>query len=539
MSSNLAMPSRRRALRLAGGAAAAVGAVGTTSLLATPEAGAAPLTLEEKRRGKSRRRKRRYAPGRYRRTRVLSRPARHLVNRFSFGITPELTAEVRAAGGHLAWYEQQLATAYDGSANGFRNWWPDLALPPATVFRRQNDMVRHSLEVGYDIGSRTMVRRMQSPRPVLEVMTKFWENHLHVPLTADNVAVFRADYGERIRAGALGRFEDLLRETVLHPAMLMYLGNASSTRTHPNENLGRELLELHTVGIGNHTEEDVKNSARILTGWRVKLYSTWEPYYSAADHWTGPVRVKDFADPNGAADGRDLTVRYLRYLAHHPQTARRIATKLVRVFVSDDVPAALVDRLAAVYLANDTQIKPVLRALVRSREFANAVDRKVRDADEDVVATYRLLGARVTRPKDEFSAANTAFWQAGALGLSPFTWPRPDGQPLDNRSWASPTRVLASISLHWELAGRWPASQIRFTRPVDFLPEPQMRFRDLVDHLSRRILQRPSTEALLKACCRATGYAPKDVVTARSDLFRGKWQRLITTFLDSPAFFQH
>ena len=100
--------------------------------------------------------------------------------------------------------------------------------------------------------------------------------------------------------------------------MLMYLGNAGSTRIHPNENLGRELLELHTVGLGNHTEDDVKSSARILTGWRVRLFSTWEPYYSEGDHWTGPVQVLDFADANAAADGRDLTRRYLRALAHHP-----------------------------------------------------------------------------------------------------------------------------------------------------------------------------------------------------------------------------
>jgi uncharacterized protein (DUF1800 family) len=508
MSSRLAMPARRR-----------------------PARGSAPYTLEES--GP----REKFAPGHHR-TPVLSVPARNLVNRFSFGITPQLVAEVRAAGGHLRWFEQQLATAYDGSASAYDAWWPDLGLDAATIFRRQTDLVRHSLEVAYDIGSRTLVRRLHSPRPVLETMTKFWENHLHVPLTADNVAVFRASYGELVRAGALGRYDDLLAATVLHPAMLFYLGNASSTKEHPNENLGRELLELHTVGIGNYTEDDVKDSARILTGWRVRLYSTWEPYYSEADHSTGPVSAVGFTDANGYADGRDLTRRYLSHLAHHPATARRIATKLVKVFVSDDVPAALVDRLAATYLANDTEIKPVLRELVRSPEFKASVDRKVRDADDDVVAAHRLLGVQLRPPRGEGSHANQLYWQSGWLGLAPLTWPRPDGQPLDNRSWSSPSRVLASVGFHWELANHAFGTQVRYPRPSSYLPEKSMEFRDLVDHLSRVLLQRPSTETLLRSACSATGMRPTDLVTRRSPVLKSRWPALVTAFLDSPAYFQ-
>lgn len=543
MSSNLAMPSRRRALRLAGGTAAAVGAA---TVLPAPDATGAtgagrrtpPTTLEGRPAdgsGRSRDKKK-YTPGRYGRTPVLPRQARHLVNRFSFGITPDLVADVRRAGGRLAWFDQQLATAYDGGADGW-DWWPDLRLDAASVFTRQTQLVRSTLEVASDIAARTLVRRLHSPRPVLEMMTKFWENHLHVPLTADNVAVFRADYGEVIRAGALGRFDELLVSTVLHPAMLMYLGNASSTKNHPNENLGRELLELHTVGRGHHTEDDVKASARILTGWRVRLFSTWEPYYSATDHWTGPVDVLGFSDANSSADGQELTRRYLRHLAHHPATARRIATKLVQVFVSDDAPEALVERLAAVYLAGDTDITPVLRTLVRSREFRASVDRKIRDADDDVVAAHRLLGVRLKPPRGSFSHANNLSPAAAWLGLATLTWPRPDGQPIDNRSWSSPTRVLASVGFHWELANKTFGTQVHYPAPASFLPEPSMEFRDLVDHLSRQLLQRRSTSTLLKAACLATGVRPTDRVTATSPVFRGRWPAFVTTFLDTPAYF--
>jgi uncharacterized protein (DUF1800 family) len=472
-------------------------------------------------------------------TGLLVTPARHLANRFSYGITPALAAEIAAAGGHLAWFDTQLDTAYDGSAD-LADWWPDLHLDAATIYQRQTDKVRGSWELAYDHGRRTMVRRITSPKQVLEVMTEFWENHFHVPVGADNIMVYRAAYADVIRNGALGRFEDLLKAAVLHPAMGFYLGNTGSTKKHPNENLGRELLELHTLGVGNHTEDDVKSSARILTGWRAKTYSTWEVYYSATDHWTGPVTVQGFTDPNTDPDGRDLTYRYLSYLAQHPATARRIATKLVKTFVSDDVPSTLVDHLAATYLANDTQIKPVLRALVRSPEFASAVDAKIRDADEDVAATYRILGITPHQPTEANSAANAIYWQVGSLGLAPYNWPRPDGQPVDAKAWTSPTRLLASMSLHWNMAGRWwPTKDMTFTLPPAFLPAEKVLFSDFVDHLSRVLLHRPASSSLLQACCAAAEKKPTDTVTASSDVLAWRWPRLVAAVLDSPAFYLH
>jgi hypothetical protein len=518
-------PTRRRALRVAGGATAA-GAVAATGVALPAQA------------------KISYRPGRYARTPVLREPARHLLNRFSYGITPGLAAEVGAAGGHLEWFERQLATAYDGSADNLCDWWPDLHRDSADLWARTSGGVRGGWEVMWDYGNRVMMRRMVSPRQVLEVMTEFWENHLHVPTNVDNIFVYRITYGEAIRQHALGRFEDLLVEASTHPAMRTYLDNWKSVKNAPNENQGRELLELHTVGLGNYTEDDVKNSARILTGYRADLYKTWDATYSPADHWTGPVQVMGFSHPNADADGRAVTEAYLSYLAHHPATARRIATKLVRAFVSDTVPAGLVDRLAAVYLKNDTEIVPVLRALVRSPEFRSAVDKKVRDGDEDVLATYRVLGVGVRKPVTDASAANQVYWQTASLGLAPLTWPRPDGQPVDNVSWSSPTRALASMTFHWDMVnGWWPGDAVTFPRARSWMPRTRpgarsMLFRDLVDHLSRRLLQRPSTTALLKACCQAAEVRPDTRVKRGSDLFGATWPRVVATVLDSPTFYQ-
>lgn len=472
---------------------------------------------------------------------VLSTPARHLANRFSYGITPALADEVRAAGSHEAWFEQQLATAYDGSAANLCDWWPDLNLDPLALWQRNQSGVRAGWSVMQDYGRRTLMRRMTSPRPVLEVMTEFWENHFHVPTIADNIFVYRTAYGDLIRAKALGRFDDLLPAVVLHPAMLFYLGASTSTKAHPNENLGRELLELHTVGVGNHTEADVKDSARILTGFTLDHYRSWAASYAPGNHWTGRVQVLDFADANSSPDGRDVTSRYLRHLAHHPATARRIATKLARVFVSDSPPTALVDRLAQVYLDHDTEILPVLRALVAAPEFGYAVDGKVRDADRDVVATYRLLGAQVAPPTSDKSAANLLHAQAASLGLLPFAWPRPDGKPVDNLAWCSPTRALASMTLHWSMAGAsWPSADITYRPYSAWLPSTApTEFQEVVDHLARQLLQRPASAALVKSCCEATSLTARTKVRPGVGLAAWNWPRLLATVLDSPDFYQY
>ncbi len=240
-----------------------------------------------------------------------------------------------------------------------------------------------------------LMRRMTSKRQLLEVMAEFFENHLHVAAVGDPQFVHRVDYGNTIRKHALGRFDQMLRATTTHPAMLIYLDAGESTKEHPNENLGRELLELHTVGAGHYTEKDVRDSARILTGYSVDYWETWRAKYNAEDHYRGKVKVKGFKDKNGKIIGKATTSAYLRYLAHHKDTAEHLAYKLCVKFIEDKPSKALVRHLARVYLDNDTAIVPVLRALVASRSFQQAHDNKVRDPGEDLVATYRVLGVKI------------------------------------------------------------------------------------------------------------------------------------------------
>jgi hypothetical protein len=471
---------------------------------------------------------------------LLDKQERHLVSRFSYGVTPELAREVRRKGGAPEWFAWQLRPSEVPDRTHARTaaWWPMLAHGPMTLWKNHSDGIRGGWLVMEDYQRWVMVRRMHSRRQVQETMAQFWETHLNVPTNGEQWFLYRRDYGETVRRHALGRFDELLEAAITHPAMLIYLDNASSTATRPNENLGRELLELHTVGRGSFDEDDVKDSARILTGWHVDVWRTWEASYRPDLHATGRVQVKGFSDPNKAADGRAVTRRYLRYLAHHPDTARRIATRLAVKFVADDPPARLVSRLAKVYLAHDTEIRPVLEALVDSREFRRSIGDKIRDPAEDVVATYRALRVRVGRPTSSDSAANAMLWQAESVGAMPFSWPRPDGTPLDNAAWSSTSRLLASLRTHYTMAGGWwPTKDARYRPAKAWVPRSGMRFDELVDHLSREVLHQPSTSVLLKACCEATDLRPAERITHDHPLVRWSMARLLTTVLDSPEFF--
>lgn len=474
---------------------------------------------------------------------LLSAADRHLVSRFSYGVDRAQADQVLLAGGGAAWFEAQLTTpgSSDPATDGLSGWWPSLQRTPQDLWTRTSTGVEGSWLVMADYQRYLLLRRLRSTRPVLDLMAEFWENHFNVPVMADAVFTYRVSYGQALRERALGTFEDILQTAITHPAMLMYLSAAVSTKARPNENLGRELLELHTVGRGTYTEDDVKASARILTGYRVAMWTTWVASYQPGDHWTGPLTVMGFSDANASPDGRATATAYLRYLARHPATAQRIARKLATKFVSDSPSQALVEQLAAVYLANDTAIAPVLRALVASPEFAAAVASKVRDPAEDVVATYKALGIQVAAPvsapgaRSGNSAEMAILWQCEGLGQAPHNWPRPDGAPTDNASWSSTSRILASLELHFTLSGQWwPSQGVTYRSAAQWLPAPSVTFADLVEHLSREMLHLPTPPGLLTAASQAAGTPPTAVITIDHPVVRWKFARLLTTVLDCP-----
>jgi len=344
---------------------------------------------------------------------------RHLLNRFSFGCTPELAAEAAAAGGPYAWFEAQLdpTSVPDPFADALPSWWPHLSMAAGQLQARDDAGTLSSLDVSSDLLRWTLMRRAYSRRQLHEVMAAFWLDHLHVTVHDGGSWAVRAEHDTAVRGHALGRFDDMLRQVVLGRAMGCYLDNSKSTARRLNENLGRELLELHTVGRDSgYSERDVLDAARVLTSHRVDRAGTWDAWYAPSDHWVGPVRVLGFEHANSASDGRPVAEELLHYLAHHPATARRLALKLCRRFVSDTPSDDVIGAVAQAYLDSGTDIAATLRVLVARPEFEAAVDAKTRTPVEDCIATWRALGMRPIAPTRDSDFAHSCVIQAGTAG---------------------------------------------------------------------------------------------------------------------------
>lgn len=310
-----------------------------------------------------------------------------------------------------------------------------------------------------------IVRAQVSERQLEEVMADFWENHFSVfankvPST-DAIPVF--DRGA-IRPRVFGRFRELLGAVAHSPAMLHYLDNTLSRAGATNENYARELMELHTLGVeGGYTQQDVIDVARALTGWTL-TGGTPSPtggsairtfFFNPALHDTDPKRVLGQVLPagRGIEDGEQV----LDILARHPSTARYIATKLARRFVSDSPPPALVERAAATFLISDGDIAEVVRTIVTSPEFFSraAFRAKVKTPFELVVSTRRAMSV----PPDTTVA--TVNLLATTLNQPMFGKQTPEGWPDVASAWINSGSLMKRILYSADVAeGRAPATPV-------------------------------------------------------------------------------
>ena len=287
-----------------------------------------------------------------------------------------------------------------------------------------------------------------------------------------------------------GSFTDMLLAAMRNPAMLRYLTNVGSRKDAVNENLGRELLELHTVGVASgYTEDDVRYSAHILTGRTVANDRgpgvEGDFVYDPGLHWTGPVSVLDFTHPNDTPDGGlEVGDAYLRHLAAHPATAQTIARKLAVRFVSDMPPGTLVDRLAETYLAEGTAIVPALSMLFRSAEFWAAAGQKVRRLLDDAVGSAQVLGVEPAPEGDPL--VHPLLWWSGQMGQRPLAWRSPNGYPEVHAAWRSASGRLTAWNYHrpW----RWAGTRCRWCpRGAGRRPSPGHGGREYADSLCRRL----------------------------------------------------
>jgi uncharacterized protein (DUF1800 family) len=478
----------------------------------------------------------RYTVAPYDATAVPTARELHLLDRLGAGYTTKSLKQLRRLGGYEKWFERQLKPAKvkeSSTAAVLPSWYPALAWSTATKDARNRSGDYMAWEHARDLGNLAVLRRVYSNRQVLEQLTDFWSNHLHIPAGYDNAWIHRKSYDDLLRRYALTTFEALLVNATLHPAMQLFLDNYTSVKNAPNENHGRELLELHTVGReAGYTEQMVKDSAKILSGYTVST-DTWTGWYDPARHTTGKVTVLGFTSANTAADGRAVTVAYLRYLARHPATAKRICRKLAIRFVSDNPSSTLVNQMAKEYLRSGTAIKPVLRVMVASSEFWASRGKKVRTPYDDLIASCRSLRVQALKPTDDSSFGNVLNYVHGTI--QSYQWPAPDGAPDEALAWTSVSRMLSSFRFHLNFAGGWwPRDQVSWHPPTYWLPKKAIRLDQLVDHLSRTWLGRRSTPRLLQAVCESLAEPPNAVVTADHQVMRWKFPRLAAVLLDSP-----
>ena len=319
-------------------------------------------------------------------------------------------------------------------------------------------------------------------RPFAERLQWFWANHFTVSLakgsTRGLVGAFERD---AIRPNIAGSFEQLLLASTTHPAMLRYLDNFQSAGPHSqivgraarraartdesprltglNENLAREVLELHTLGAESargpnpaYAQADVTQFARVLTGWRVG-YQDVDPArnFDPAWHDPGTKTLLGKTYPQGP----DALRMVLHDLALHPATARFVATKLARHFVADDPPPALVDRLAATYLRSGAQLAPVYRELIASPEAWSPQAMKLKTPEEFVISSVRVLrlNPRVFDRADAKSAAQSAS-SIATLGQRPQAAPSPAGWSDRAEDWLGPDAVWKRVEWSIRTADR-------------------------------------------------------------------------------------
>jgi len=311
-----------------------------------------------------------------------------------------------------------------------------------------------------------LLRAIYSERQLDEVMTDFWFNHFNIYLGkgADRYMVTSYER-DVIRQHALGKFEDLLVATAQSPAMLFYLDNWLSAgpnsevaigvdlrknarrnpyaRPHPrkkgtglNENYGRELMELHTLGVnGGYTQKDVTEVAKVLTGWTIEEprrgggFRFAEKLHEPGDKIVLGHRIKE----GGEKEGRQV----LHLLAHHPSTAHFISMKLAMRFVSDNPPPALVDRMAQTFLKKDGDIREVLKTMFKSPEFwsDDAYRAKVKTPLEFVVSSVRATNADVS---DAMQLAR----QLNNMGMPLYGMQPPTGYSMKAEAWVNSSALL-------------------------------------------------------------------------------------------------
>jgi uncharacterized protein (DUF1800 family) len=367
------------------------------------------------------------------------------------------------------------------------------------AYRREAQMRRTPRMVaGEDVKEARIYRAVYSNRQLEELLVDYWFNHFNVDATKNVAMVPNLEQlligsyeRDAIRPHVLGHFKDLLLATARHPAMLYYLDNWESVApasfevgpfapqrgflngvpnsiipnglgrlSHGlNENYGREVMELHTLGVkGGYSQADVVAVARCFTGWTVRNPENPEFVFAPFMHDFGEKTVLGHKIPAGGGEEDGLKV--IEILARHPATARFISLGLARHFVADNPPAALVDRMAQTFLKTDGDLRAVMETMLRSPEFFSegAWAARVKSPLDMAASTLRAMGADVT---DAWSIVQ----KVTAMGEALYAKMEPTGYPDVAETWLGATSAIARMNFGAAVAsGDLPGVYVNMSR---------------------------------------------------------------------------
>jgi uncharacterized protein (DUF1800 family) len=345
----------------------------------------------------------------------------------------------------------ELATDFDAVARA-----ANLITDPDQKAAAQKSFQQGMTDIEKQAATASILRALYSPNQLRERMTWFWFNHFNVHQGKANLRILVGDYETHaIRAHALGHFRDLLMATLRHPAMLRYLDNADNAAGHINENYAREIMELHTMGVGSgYSQTDVQELARILTGVGIdlkpdnpKLPPERQPLlirdglfeFNPARHDFGD---KVFLGQTIKGSGFAEVEQALDMLCANPATARHISREIATYFVADDPPKTLVDRMTQTFTRTQGDIASVLDALFRSPEFAAAQGTRFKDPERYVLSAVRMA-------YDDKVVLNTTpiqnWFNRLAEGL--YNHQTPDGYAMVSTAWDASGQLMTRFEI--------------------------------------------------------------------------------------------
>ena len=385
--------------------------------------------------------------------------AAHLLNRAGWGGTPEEVEKVQKMGPKQAveWLldfpdapseeedenDTPDLTSIDGAPSSFREYAkmlvgksPEDRKALVQKFMQEN---RQALQA---TGTWWLKRMAFGKYPMQEKLTFFWHGHFTTSAKDERSAMLMWRQNELLRRYAAGNFEPFVRSISRDPAMLDYLNNNENRKAHPNENYARELMELFTLGIGNYTEDDIKQAARAFTGWG---HDGVDFVYRVGQHDTGD---KTFFGRTGNFDGDDIITLILQ----NPACPKFIAGELFKYLAFEDVDAGLSAALGETLYSNRYELRPLLRTILTSRAFYSpqSIGVQIKSPVQLVMGTVRLLGVQMP----PMPAVQSALNQMGQVPLMP---PNVRGWP-GGRMWINTSTLFIRYNTGvWLAGGEVPA----------------------------------------------------------------------------------